>query len=342
MRIALLFAGAAAISLVASTAAADVTEPNGLSVPIDSTLKTLFVERGESINWHTDAHVTPNAFSPLCGFTATFVLNQAANKLGLAWYNETGTKPLASDLHVLVAAGSPVGTSFSGTAIINDPAYAGGLVGFALLGGEVHYTNASYDNVCTTCSPSGPWITALMYASTKTPNAYYICFEDGATSFFGWDNDGDFNDDVFFITGSPALEGASPATPASRGPARQASPSARRTARPASSSSSPRRRRATGSTTTATAWPTTAKTSAPWGRSAITANACPGATARSSARPIGCARATATASIPRVRTWSARPARSAPPACARRPATASSVPGPRCAASARASIRAQA
>jgi hypothetical protein len=85
--------------------------------------------------------------------------------------------------------------------IRTDPAYMGGLIGFALVGGETHYTESQWDNVCTSCSPSAPWITALMYRSTQTQNAYYVCFEDGNTSATGWNNDGDFNDDVFFVTG---------------------------------------------------------------------------------------------------------------------------------------------
>ncbi|HEY8042609.1 MAG TPA: MopE-related protein [Polyangiaceae bacterium] len=205
---------ALALTLPPVTAAASVTEPNGLSVPIDSSpqiqLYTLFANRNESINWQTDAHITPNQFSPLCGFTATYVLNQAGSHFGLAWYNDTGTAPLATDLHALLAPNSPVGATFSGTVIKNDPNYKGGLVGFALVGGETHYTNASYDTQCTGCSPQGPWVTALMYASTATPNAYYICFEDGPTSATSWNNDGDFNDDVYFVTGITCSGGGQP------------------------------------------------------------------------------------------------------------------------------------
>jgi hypothetical protein len=195
-----------AVFLAATGARAQVTEPNGLAVPIDSgpseiQLYTFFQQRGENINWQTDAHTTPNQFSPLCGFTATYVLNQAGSHFGLAWYNDTGTQPTAADLHQLVPANSAVGTVFSGTVIKSDPSYTGGVVGFALIGGETHYTNPAYDTECTSCSPPGPWITALMYASTLTPDAYYICFEDGSTSATGWNNDGDFNDDVYFVTG---------------------------------------------------------------------------------------------------------------------------------------------
>jgi MYXO-CTERM domain-containing protein len=206
MRLAFFASASLALGLAASPAFATVTEPNGLQVPLDGNngeeeLYTFFPSQGESIDWQTDAHAAPVAFSPLCGFTATFMLNQAGSHFGLAWYNETGSPPAPSDLHVLLPANSPVGSMFNGTAIKNDPAYLGGLVGFALVGGETHYTNPAYDNVCTACSPPGPWITALMYASTKMPNAYYICFEDGGTDQFGWNNDGDFNDDVFFVTG---------------------------------------------------------------------------------------------------------------------------------------------
>ncbi|APR78082.1 Hypothetical protein A7982_03429 [Minicystis rosea] len=205
------------ILLAATTASATVTEPNGLQVPIDtsgnngeSQLYTLFSNQGDAVDWQADAHTTPNAFSPLCGFTATFVLNQAGSHFGLAWYNETGTIPQTSDLHILVPANSAVGTTFNGTSIKNDPNYAGGLVGFALVGGETHYTNPAYNRICSGCNPAGPWITALIYASKKTPNAYYIAFEDGGTTASGWSNDGDFNDDVFFLTGITCSGGGQP------------------------------------------------------------------------------------------------------------------------------------
>ena len=197
---------------VSPPALAQVTEPNGMSVPVNGNngeieLNTFFASRGENINWQTDAHDTPNKFSPLCGFSATYVLNQAGSHFGLSWYNDTGMAPTAAELFPLVPANSAVGTMFNGTSIKNDPNYTGGVVGFALVGGETHYTNASYDNECTSCSPPGPWITALMYASTVTPDAYYVCFEDGPTSAGSWDNDGDFNDDVYFITGVSCLGG---------------------------------------------------------------------------------------------------------------------------------------
>ena len=108
MRALLRFGSGLSFFLFASLASATVTEPNGLAVPVTTgsevQLGTLFSQRGENIDWQTDSHVTPNAFSPLCGFTATYVLNQAGSHFGLAWYNETGTPPAATDLHQLVAA----------------------------------------------------------------------------------------------------------------------------------------------------------------------------------------------------------------------------------------------
>ena len=123
-----------ALALTTSVAAsASVTEPNGLVVPINSgrevQLSALFSSRSESLDMVTDAHTTPNQFSPLCGFTATYVLNQAGAHYGLAWYNDTGVKPTAGQLHTLVPANSSVGTTFNGASIKSDPAYTGGFVG---------------------------------------------------------------------------------------------------------------------------------------------------------------------------------------------------------------------
>ena len=205
---------------VSCLAQASVNEPNALVVPIDSNnnevqLYTLFTSRSETFDWKADAHTVPNQFSPLCGFTAKYVLNESAVRRGLAWYNDTGSAPAAGDLHTIVSSGSAVGTTITGATIKGDPAYTGGLVGFALIGGsEIHYSNPAYDNVCTNCSPPAPWITSLTYASTVTQNAFYVCFEDGATNATSWANDGDFNDDVYFVTGVTCAGGGQPcATP---------------------------------------------------------------------------------------------------------------------------------
>ncbi len=219
MRRTSLLASAAALALVAasSSALATVTQPNGLVVPLDSMngevqLYTLFTNLGEAIDWKTDAASTPDAFSPLCDFTAKFVLKESGASYGLGWYNSTNQAPTAADVHVLFTASAQVGDMITSSDIKNDPAYLGGLIGFALLAPQTHFSEAKWDPVCTGCAPPGPWVSALIYASKNIPNAYYVAFEDGAMGAtpgsFG--NDGDYNDDVYLLTGLTCSGGGQP------------------------------------------------------------------------------------------------------------------------------------
>ncbi|MEP7120058.1 MAG: hypothetical protein ABJE95_04070 [Byssovorax sp.] len=212
-------ASALALLLAASSARATVTQPNGLIVPLDSMngevqLYTLFSNLGEAIDWKTDAASTPDAFSPLCAFTAKFVLKQSGASLGLGWYNSTNVKPSPAEIHTLIPAGSPVGTTITSSDIKNDPAYLGGLIGFALIGGQTHYSESKWDPLCSGagCNPPGPWVSAVLYASKNTPNAFYIAFEDGTMGSTGgsFNNDGDYNDDVYFLTGLTCSGGGQP------------------------------------------------------------------------------------------------------------------------------------
>lgn len=209
---------ALALALLAlpAVAVATVTEPSGLQVPLDSMngevqLYTLFSQVGDPVDWQTDAASTPNMFSPLCGFTATFLLHESACTMDFAWYNETGSPPQPSDLHVIIPAGSAVGQTFTGTDIKNDPAYAGGLVGFAIVANgfcsQTHYANPAWN---PEYSAGTPWFTTMIYPSKNTPNAYYLAYEDGPMSGTSFGNDGDFNDDVFFISGVTCSGGGQP------------------------------------------------------------------------------------------------------------------------------------
>ena len=200
-----------AILVSALPAAAQVTQPNGLVIPRDSAngetqLYTLFSSRGEAIDFVADGRPEPATFSPLCEFTATFVLNQAGSQFGLAWYDvdpARATPPEGADLHVIVPAGAPVGTRVTSADIRSDPAYSGGLIGFALVGGQTHYSETRWNPVCTSCAPPAPWIMAVIYRSTTTPDAFYLAFEDGTVGNtpVSFNNDGDYNDDVFFLEG---------------------------------------------------------------------------------------------------------------------------------------------
>ncbi|MEO6954737.1 MAG: MopE-related protein [Polyangia bacterium] len=195
------------VLLLPSLAHATVTEPDPtLVLPRDSMngetqLYTLFSNQGETINYQTDGHDSPSTFSPLCSFTATFVLKQASSSLGLAWYNSTSTAPPDSDLHTIVPAGSPVGTVISSSDIRNDPSYLGGVIGFALVGGQTHYSEPQWNVFCSTCADPGNWILAVIYKSVVHANSYYMAFEDGPVSSTSFGNDGDFNDDVYLLSG---------------------------------------------------------------------------------------------------------------------------------------------
>jgi hypothetical protein len=63
-------------SALAGQARAEVDEPNGVAVPLDSAngktqLSALFMQRGEAIDFIADGLPSPNTFSPLCGLRGT-------------------------------------------------------------------------------------------------------------------------------------------------------------------------------------------------------------------------------------------------------------------------------
>ncbi len=103
---------------------------------------------------------------------------------------------------------------FSAADIREDPRYQGGLVGFALIGKtgtyctQTKFSQRELNTVCTECTPSAPWVTTLIYTSTASPDAFYVAFEDLPVTAADWqanvggyENDGDFNDFVYYITG---------------------------------------------------------------------------------------------------------------------------------------------
>jgi hypothetical protein len=215
-----VYAAALAVLFVPRIAYAVTTEPDNTVVPRDSKngetqLYTLFQNRNDPVDWLADAHTTPATFSPLCNFSATFVLHQAGSSFAVGWYNadpNATTAPTGAAIHVIVPAGTAVGAVITSQTIKSDPAYAGGLIGFALMGDQIHYSEQKWNVSCTFCSTPGPWATAVVYQSKNTPEAYYLAFEDGTVSAFGFNNDGDFNDDVFFFQGLTCEGGGTPCT----------------------------------------------------------------------------------------------------------------------------------
>ncbi|MCA9579747.1 MAG: hypothetical protein H6726_14800 [Sandaracinaceae bacterium] len=197
---------------------AQITQPDGNVYPVDSgsevQLFTLFSNRGETIDYINDASEQPNAFSPLCDFTATLVLKQSSSTLNVGWYNVTGTAPTASEIYPIFAnplTSGSVGVTVTGQTIRESDDYAGGLIGFALIRAsapDYYFTERQYNPECTggPCDDGAPayvgrWIMSLSYQSTVEPNAFYVAFEDGGANATGWSNDGDYNDYVFYFTG---------------------------------------------------------------------------------------------------------------------------------------------
>ncbi len=200
-----------ATAALSSTATATIQQPNGTIMPRDAQngevqLYTFFADRGETIDYQADAHATPATFSPACDFRVTLMLRQSQSRFAFGWYNAsaTGLPPEAGDLHTLLPSDAPVGTQVTAAKIRDDPAWQGGLIGFAYLTPQVFYTEKQHNRVCTGCTPPAPWILSAIYASTVTTNAYYVAFEDGSVGGEpnAFNNDGDFNDAVLFVEGA--------------------------------------------------------------------------------------------------------------------------------------------
>jgi hypothetical protein len=116
-------------------------------------------------------------------------------------------------------------TTFSANDIRADPRYQAppngtGLIGFALRGSastqcpQTHFSENDLNPDCTTgCVTPGPWIMTLVYTSKSMPDSFYIAFEDLPATNFGpnqGQNDGDFNDFVYLISGLTCEGGGQP------------------------------------------------------------------------------------------------------------------------------------
>lgn len=122
--------------------------------------------------------------------------------------------------------GQPIDlVTFTADSIRMDPNYLGGDIGFALKGRagtdctQTHFSEQRLNLACTAagCAAGDHWIAAIIYQSQVVPNAYYIAFEDLPMSpddFTGPDgsyqNDGDFNDFIYFVEGITCEGGGEP------------------------------------------------------------------------------------------------------------------------------------
>jgi MYXO-CTERM domain-containing protein len=211
----------AAMGLFTAPALAAVTEPNGLVVPRDSNngetqIHQLFAQRGEQINWIDHALELPETFSPLCDFVVSLVLRGSSSRLPFGWYNVPppgASAPTPAQINELIPCDAAVGAAITSQSIKSHPNYTGGLVGFALASGggclrfdnpqgieQIHFSEKRF-NVKYQNDANRPWVMSLKYNSTLEPNAFYLAFEDYRVTPDGWENDGDFNDYVVFMTG---------------------------------------------------------------------------------------------------------------------------------------------
>jgi len=219
-----------------------------LTPPSEVRLDRLVVAQHEMLESILDAHVALPGFSPLCDMTAQLLLRGGTCEVSLGWYNVVPgqTKPPTPDqVYPFLAANDPasmprpdytpgVPTSGAGgaggsagavmsatiKAVRSDPHYAGGLVGFAMIGDDkkmppvctqTHFMEAALNPVCTTpACMNKPWIAGLSYQSTARPNTYYFLFEERPMSATDFGNDGDFNDQVFMVSGVTCDGGGQP------------------------------------------------------------------------------------------------------------------------------------
>jgi hypothetical protein len=205
--------------------------------PSEVRLDHLIIAHGEAIESRIDAHVPLPGFAPLCNLTAQMVLRGGTCEVSLGWYNVTPgrtTPPAVSEVYPLLPANDPAvmprADYTPGVGVQNpivtvaqlrrDPHYAGGLIGLAMLGDDrrtpavctqTHFMEPALNPVCTTAAcMNKPWIAALSYQSTATPNAYYFLFEEKPMTPADFGNDGDFNDQVFLVTGLTCDGGGQP------------------------------------------------------------------------------------------------------------------------------------
>jgi len=254
------FATAVSLSIAAGSgglasprqAEASEVEPDGRTVPqlpsqtelsaagavmSEVHLDRLIISRSEMLESQLDAHLAPAGFFPLCNITAQMVLRGGTCAVDLGWYNVLPMQalpPPPEQIYSLVPAPDPAtmprANYTPGVGVQNpiatlasirkDSRYAGGLIGFAMMGNDkntppvctqTHFSTPAYNAACTTpACMNQPWIPALMYQSTAMKDAYYLLFEELPTTPTDFGNDGDFNDQVFLVTGVTCEGGEQP------------------------------------------------------------------------------------------------------------------------------------
>ena len=189
---------ASVLALLAAPSAQAFQQPDGTTIPTGSGLQGLFDGRGEAINAVADANVVPETFTPACALTFEVLQRNAGYKNSFGWYNVTGAKPAAADLHEFLSCNDGVGAK-KVLDIKADPAYKGGQIAFYQATGDCgtvqNNLNIFYSEKAW--NPDGAnYFHLLIYNSTVVPKAFYFGWEDLLS---GGDND--FDDLTTFVTG---------------------------------------------------------------------------------------------------------------------------------------------
>ncbi|WP_437591966.1 MYXO-CTERM sorting domain-containing protein [Sorangium sp. So ce1000] len=229
------------------TARADVVQPNGTVIPVAGDRLSALLNgsanndnHDEMIDVVADAAVEPQVFSPLCEFSGKYIAKGGGANFAVGWYNvddsrasddppqyvpvNTGanlnTAAPESDVQILFPFSSDLPPAamreLTAVSIRENPAYAGGLIGFVLIPNpngtgngdatQYHYTEHRFNVECTACKTPGPWYSDLIYRSNELLNTFYLGFEDldfqnadGAAGING--NDLDYEDFLFRFSG---------------------------------------------------------------------------------------------------------------------------------------------
>lgn len=192
------------LALLTASPALALTQPGGAPIPSNGNLKGYLDAEGETIDPAAAAAITPQTFDPTCNLTFKVIARGGGQVNSFGWYNVTGSKPPASDLHQFLGCNDAVGTVKT-LNIKADPAYKGGKIGFFMATTEgkippncvafgangpdpstlgfVYYSEPQYndDNM-----GANSYIHLIVFDSKKYPKAFYFGWED---LYGGGDND---------------------------------------------------------------------------------------------------------------------------------------------------------
>lgn len=210
----------AAANSTATTASAQLTQPNGTRIPVGNNLLNALNGEGESINPLTDAAITPETFTPRCELTFKVIARGAGYKNSFGWYNATGNKPANNELYEFIGCNDGVGTTRT-LDLRNDIRYLGGEIGFYQATPEGKDGGNGF--LCNNCGPNCPAVSNIadtvgyiFYSEARfnpdsgaSPTVHLLTMDSRVfpnAFYFGWEdkyanNDNDFEDLLMRVEG---------------------------------------------------------------------------------------------------------------------------------------------